>query len=90
VGFREAAQGGEKLVAFRRNGVREELKVKIPAGVDTGSRIRISGKGGMVKMAGPAVTYFSMSGLPTTRYLPVTVATCLWNAQSASARPAWE
>lgn len=46
INFRDAAHGAEKLVAFRRNGKREELKVKIPAGVDTGSKIRITGKGG--------------------------------------------
>ncbi len=46
VSFRDAALGAEKAVAFRRNGVREELKVKIPAGVDNGSKIRIAGKGG--------------------------------------------
>lgn len=46
VSFRDAAQGAEKQIAFRRNGQREELKVKIPAGVDNGSKIRISGKGG--------------------------------------------
>jgi len=46
ISFRDAAQGAEKLVAFRRNGKREELKVKIPAGVDNGSKIRIAGKGG--------------------------------------------
>lgn len=45
VSFREAALGTEKLVAFLRNGAREELKVKIPAGVDNGSRVRIGGKG---------------------------------------------
>lgn len=58
VGFREAAQGGEKLVAFRRNGVREELKVKIPAGVDTGSRVRIAGKGGDGENGGPGGDLF--------------------------------
>jgi DnaJ-class molecular chaperone len=46
ISFRDAAHGAEKLVAFRRNGKREELKVKIPAGVDNGSKIRITGKGG--------------------------------------------
>src|SRR5208282_5816904 len=46
VSFRDAAQGAEKLVAFRRNGNREELKVKIPAGVENGSKVRIAGKGG--------------------------------------------
>src|SRR6185369_8566968 len=43
--FRDAALGAEKQIAFRRNGQREELKVKIPAGVDNGSKIRITGKG---------------------------------------------
>ncbi|GFE62266.1 DnaJ C-terminal domain-containing protein [Geobacter sp. AOG2] len=53
VTFRDAAQGAEKLVAFRRNGNREELKVKIPAGVENGSKIRIAGKGGPGDGGGP-------------------------------------
>jgi curved DNA-binding protein len=53
IGFRDAAQGGEKLIAFRRGGQREELKIKIPAGVDNGSKIRITGKGGQGEAGGP-------------------------------------
>lgn len=46
VGFREAYAGGEKRVAFKRNGVKEELSVKIPAGIEEGARLRVAGKGG--------------------------------------------
>lgn len=58
VSFRDAVSGAEKIVAFRRNGKREELKVKIPAGVDSGSKIRISGKGGQGEGNGPAGDLF--------------------------------
>ncbi|HEX8960598.1 MAG TPA: DnaJ C-terminal domain-containing protein [Geobacteraceae bacterium] len=46
ISFREAFSGGEKRVAFMRDGKREELSVKVPAGVDTGARLRVHGKGG--------------------------------------------
>lgn len=54
ISFRDAAQGAEKVIAFRRSGQREELKVKIPAGVDNGSKIRIAGKGAKGEGNGPA------------------------------------
>jgi curved DNA-binding protein len=53
ISFRDAAQGAEKQIAFRRNGQREELKIKIPTGVDNGSKIRLTGKGGQGEGGGP-------------------------------------
>ncbi|MDD5287013.1 MAG: DnaJ C-terminal domain-containing protein, partial [Desulfuromonadaceae bacterium] len=58
VSFRDAAHGAEKVIAFRRSGQREELKVKIPAGVDNGSKIRITGKGGQGEGGGQAGDLF--------------------------------
>ena len=46
ISFRDAFSGGERRVAFKRNGKREDIKVKIPAGIDTGAKLRIQGKGG--------------------------------------------
>ncbi|MBI5749458.1 MAG: DnaJ domain-containing protein [Nitrospinae bacterium] len=44
--FNEAAFGGEKRVSLKRpDGKIEEVMVKIPAGIDTGKKLRLSGKG---------------------------------------------
>jgi DnaJ-class molecular chaperone len=65
ISFRDAAHGAEKLVAFRRNGKREELRVKIPAGVDNGSKIRIAGKGAQGESgAAPGDLYLIIRVLP--------------------------
>lgn len=53
VSFREAYTGCEKRIAFMREGKREELSVKVPAGADTGARLRIHGKGGESATGGP-------------------------------------
>ncbi|GFE57008.1 DnaJ C-terminal domain-containing protein [Geobacter sp. AOG1] len=54
VSFREAFSGCDKRVAFSRNGQREELSVKVPAGVESGARLRVQGKGGAGSGGGPA------------------------------------
>uniref|UniRef100_C6E8Z6 Chaperone DnaJ domain protein n=1 Tax=Geobacter sp. (strain M21) TaxID=443144 RepID=C6E8Z6_GEOSM len=52
VTFREAYDGAEKRVAFMRDGVREELSVKIPAGIESGAKLRVAGRGGAGRMGG--------------------------------------
>lgn len=46
ISFMEAFSGGEKRIAFNREGRSEELSVKLPAGIASGARLRLSGKGG--------------------------------------------
>lgn len=54
VTFRDAYDGAEKRVAFMRDGVREELSVKIPAGIESGAKLRVAGRGGQGRMGGGA------------------------------------
>jgi len=51
--FRQAIQGGEKRIDFRREGRVERLQVRIPPGVESGQRLRVSGKGGGSPAGGP-------------------------------------
>ena len=41
----EAQAGCQKLIAFQRDGTTERLKVKIPAGISSSTRMRLKGKG---------------------------------------------
>jgi curved DNA-binding protein len=54
IGFRESAAGGEKRVSFLRDGAKEELSVKIPAGIDNDAKLRIQGKGAKGQSGGPS------------------------------------
>src|SRR6185369_1261075 len=54
VTFRDSYDGAEKRIAFMRDGVREELSVKIPAGIESGAKLRVAGRGGAGRMGGPA------------------------------------
>jgi curved DNA-binding protein len=54
ISFQEAFAGAEKRVAFTKGGAREDLAVKVPAGIDSGARLRLAGKGGPGFGGGPA------------------------------------
>jgi curved DNA-binding protein len=51
--FRQAVLGGERRVDLDRNGQNEQLQVRIPAGIEPGQKLRISGKGGAGQNGGP-------------------------------------
>lgn len=56
--FRQAILGGERRIDFSSDQGAEQLQVKIPAGVEPGQRLRISGKGGKSPSGGPAGDLF--------------------------------
>lgn len=58
VTFRDSYDGAEKRVAFMRDGVREELSVKVPAGIESGAKLRVAGRGGPGRMGGSAGDLF--------------------------------
>jgi curved DNA-binding protein len=58
VPFRIAVTGGERRVSFRTERGDEEMNVKIPAGTETGQRLRIAEKGGVSPNGGPAGDLF--------------------------------
>lgn len=59
----EAAFGAKKLITFQRDGTLERVEVKIPAGISTGKRLKVAGKG---QPGGPR-------GLPGDLYVRVQV-----------------
>jgi len=58
VTFRDAYDGADKRIAYLRDGVREELSVKVPAGIENGAKLRVAGRGGAGRMGGPAGDIF--------------------------------
>ena len=54
ISLEEAASGGEKRISYRKNGKVEEVSVKIPRGIPSGKKLRLTGKGMEGRNGGPA------------------------------------
>lgn len=53
VTMEEAAFGADKKVSYRRDGKLEQITLKIPPGISSGKKLRISGKGSAGNRGGP-------------------------------------
>ena len=63
VSLLDVLHGAEKNISLRRNGTTENVSVKVPKGIESGKRLRLSGKGAPSPNGGP----------PGDLYLKVTV-----------------
>lgn len=54
VTLEEVLHGAEKTINLRQNGQTQSVSVKVPKGIETGKRLRLSGKGGASPTGGPA------------------------------------
>lgn len=50
--LRLAIEGGERRIEYRNEGQIEQIKVRIPAGIEEGAKLRVSGKGGPAPAGG--------------------------------------
>ena len=91
--FEEAVRGTTAQVqVIRRHGGAERLQVKIPPGVDTGSKVRVAGKGEAGRPGGPSGdlyivlrvrphAYFTRQGHDILGEVPVTLSEALLGAR---------
>src|SRR5262249_17474182 len=93
ISFEEAVRGTTAPVqVMRHNGGAERLQVKIPPGVDTGSKVRVAGKGEAGKHGSPPGdlymsirvrphAYFTRQGQDILCEVPVTLTEVLLGAK---------
>ena len=53
VELEDVLQGAEKTISLRHNGTPQNISVKIPKGIDSGKRLRLTGKGAPSQSNGP-------------------------------------
>jgi DnaJ-class molecular chaperone len=68
ISFEDAMRGMTVNMEIQRNGSREKIAVKIPAGVDTGSRIRVMGKGEQGHFGGAAGDLYIVTNVGSHPY----------------------
>lgn len=61
--FRLAILGGERRIDYRSEGRTEQIKVRIPAGIEPAAKLRVAGKGGPSQTGGPAGDLFLQIGI---------------------------
>jgi len=54
VTLEEVLHGAEKAINLRQNGQTQSVSVRVPKGIETGKRLRLTGKGGVSPQGGPA------------------------------------
>ena len=91
VPFNTAVMGGDASISVQRAGKRENLQVKIPAGVESGKKIRLRGQGEPSPNGGPdgdllvsltvaAHPYFRRNGKNLELKLPITLGEAIHGA----------
>ncbi|HBI14122.1 MAG TPA: integrase [Desulfobulbaceae bacterium] len=58
ISLEDVMQGTEKTISLRHNGTPQNVSVKIPKGMESGKRLRLSGKGAPSPSGGPAGDLF--------------------------------
>lgn len=53
IGLDDVLHGAEKTISLRKNGVNQDVSVKIPKGIEEGKKLRLKGQGGASPYGGP-------------------------------------
>ena len=70
VSLEEVLHGAEKNISLRRNGQNQNITVKVPKGIESGKRLRLSGKGAPSPTGGPpGDLYLKVTVQPHERFL---------------------
>jgi curved DNA-binding protein len=65
ISLEEAANGAEKKISLKQGGATQEIKIRIPPGISSGQKLRLSGKGQPGMSGGPAGDiYLNIQVLP--------------------------